>query len=304
MRPSSELTPAHEAGPPNFDLLAVVACARVRGSMPAPFSVIEPSGEETPVIVEVPHAGLWVDGQALATLVAPARSIGRDADLWVDELYADAPARGATMIAAHVSRYVVDLNRSERDVDSESVEGAPTSARATRGIIWRLTSDGARVLDAPLPRRELERRLDSFYRPYHETIATLIARKRARFGYAILVAAHSMPSVGRAAHGDPNAQRADVVPGTRGRTSASPRFIDAVDAHARGAGFSVAHDNPYQGGFTTVNYGRPNEASHVVQVELARRLYMDETTLRKNAGFDRLRSFCADLVTRLGGVRP
>ncbi len=272
--------------------------------MPVPFSVVEPSGDETPVIVEVPHAGLLVDGPALATLVAPARSIGRDADLWVDELYADAPARGATMIVAHVSRYVVDLNRSEKDVDAESVQGAPPNARATRGIVWRLTSDGARVLDAPLPRRELERRLETYYRPYHRTIAALIERKRARFGHAVLVAAHSMPSVGRAAHGDPNAFRADVVPGTRGRTSASGRVIDTVDALARAAGFSVSHDDPYQGGFTTMHYGRPRDASHVVQVELARRLYMDETSLQKNAGFDRLRAFCTELVSRLGAVRP
>ncbi len=271
--------------------------------MQAPFTVIEPRGEETPVIVEIPHAGLWIDGPALATLAAPARSIGRDADLWVDELYADAPDHGATVIAAHVSRYVVDLNRSERDVDSESVEGAPANARATRGIVWRLTSDGVRVLDAPLPRVELERRLDAYYRPYHATIAALIERKRARFGHAILVAAHSMPSVGRAAHGDPNAHRADVVPGTRGRTSAAARFIDAVDAHARGSGFSVAHDDPYQGGFTTVNYGRPSQSSHVVQVELARRLYMNEATLQKAVTFDRVRTFCGELVARLARIR-
>jgi N-formylglutamate amidohydrolase len=272
--------------------------------MQAPFSVVEPAHEETPVIVEIPHAGLWLDGPSLATLAAPARSIGRDADLWVDELYADAPARGATVIAAHLSRYVVDLNRSERDVDADSVEGAQPNARATRGIIWRLTSEGRRVLDAPLPRRELERRLDAYYRPYHQAIAALVERKRARFGYAIVLAAHSMPSVGRAAHGDPDAIRADVVPGTRGRTSASGRLIDAVDAHARAAGFSVTHDDPYQGGFTTLHYGRPAERAHVVQVELARRLYMDETTLRKTPGFERLRTFCAGLVARIGAVQP
>ena len=151
---------------------------------------------------------------------------------------------------------------------------------------------------------ELERRLDKFYRPYHGALADLIVRKRKRFGHAILIAAHSMPSVGRGASGDTPIHRADVVPGTRGRTSASARFIDAVDGEARAAGFSVSHDDPYQGGFTTVHYGRPKEATHVVQVELARRLYMDETSLQKNAGFDRLRTFCAELVTRLGAVRP
>ena len=272
--------------------------------MPAPFTVIEPAAEETPLTVEVPHAGLFVDGPSLSRLAAPARAIGRDADLYVDELYADAPACGATLIASNMSRYVCDLNRSELDVDAESVEGAPAHARATRGIIWRLTSEGAKVLEAPLPPAELERRLEAYYRPYHRALDALLERKRARFGFAILLAAHSMPSVGRAAHGDPQAVRADVVPGTRGRTSAAARFIDAVDAHARAAGLTVAHDDPYQGGYTTQHYGRPHLHIHVVQVELARRLYMDEPTLTKNASFDRTRTWCSALAAALGALKP
>ncbi|GAC1544390.1 MAG: N-formylglutamate amidohydrolase [Polyangiales bacterium] len=272
--------------------------------MRAPFTVIEPTTEETPLTVEIPHAGLDVDGPTLSRLAAPARAIGRDADLYVDELYADAPARGATLITSHVSRYVCDLNRSELDVDADSVEGAPPHARATRGIIWRLTSEGARVLDAPLPRAELERRLETYYRPYHRAVAEVLARKRARFGFAVLVAAHSMPSVGRAGHGDAQAVRADVVPGTRGRTSAAAAFIEHVDAHARAGGLTVAHDDPYQGGYTTQHYGRPDRNVHVVQVELARRLYMDEPTLTKHGGFERMRAWCGELAESLGRVRP
>lgn len=276
--------------------------------MGAPFSVREPSGTESPVVVEIPHAGLAVDAPALATLVAPARSIGRDADLYVDELYADAIASGATILASNVSRYVVDLNRSEQDVDPEAIQGAPAHTRATRGIIWRLTSDNGRVLEGPLPRRELERRLETIYRPYHRTLQGLLERKRERFGYVIVLAAHSMPSIGRTLGGeasrDPRAVRADVVPGTRGRTSAARAFIDVVEAHAKDGGFSVAHDDPYQGGFTTAFYGRPATNVHVVQVELARRLYMDEATLVKNRHFDALRAWCADLVARLAETRP
>jgi N-formylglutamate amidohydrolase len=269
-----------------------------------PFSVIEPTTEETPVVVEVPHAGLLVDGPTLARLVAPARAIGRDADLYVDELYADCPSFGATCIVAHVSRYICDLNRAETDVDAESVEGAPANSRATRGIVWRLTSEGARVLDGPLPRAEVERRLDTYYRPYHRAIATVLERKRAKFGFAILLAAHSMPSVGRAGHGDPNAPRADVVPGTRGRTSASRGVIDVVDAHARSGQMTVAHDDPYQGGYTTQHYGRPDLQVHVVQVELARRLYMDEASLAKSPGFEGLKAWCGALAAALGRAKP
>jgi N-formylglutamate amidohydrolase len=162
------------------------------------FVVHEPTAEETPLVVEVPHAGLLVDAPTLAFLVAPGRSLGRDADLFVDELYADAPSRGATLLVSRISRYVVDLNRSEADVDPETVEGAPSHTRATRGIVWRLTSDGGRVLDGPLPRGEFERRVVAYYRPYHRTLGELIERKRAKFGFAVVLAGHSMPSVGRA----------------------------------------------------------------------------------------------------------
>lgn len=271
--------------------------------MPAPFTVSEPDADETPLTVEVPHAGLFVDGPALSRLAAPARSIGRDADLYVDELYAGVVAEGATLLVANASRYVCDLNRSELDLDPEAVAGTPPHARATRGIIWRLTSEGARVLDAPLPRAELERRLDTYYRPYHRTLAAILERKRAKFGFAVLLAAHSMPSVGRAGHGDPNAVRADIVPGTRGRTSAAAAFIDCVDRHARSAGFTVAHDDPYQGGYTTQHYGRPDRGVHVVQVELARRLYMDEPNLAQHAGFDRIQAWCTALARSLGAAR-
>ena len=47
----------------------------------------------------------------------------------------------------------------------------------------------------------------------------------ATFGQAVILAAHSMPSVARVMHGDAGQVRADVVPGTRGRSSADGRFI-------------------------------------------------------------------------------
>jgi N-formylglutamate amidohydrolase len=267
--------------------------------------VVPPRGPETPVVVEVPHAGLSLDALSLATLVCPARAVGRDADLYVDELYADAPDHGATMLVATASRYVVDLNRAETDVDRDSVEGAGTSIRATRGLVWRLTSDGDPAIAAPLPRAEVERRLEAHYRPYHRALAELLEQKRRRFGYAVLLAAHSMPSTGRRGHGDPDEVRADVVPGTRGRTSAAAVFIDAVDAEARARGLSVAHDTPYRGGYVTAHYGRPDLDVHVVQVELARRLYMDEDTLTKRTpGFERTRAFASALVAALAAVRP
>jgi N-formylglutamate amidohydrolase len=112
-----------------------------------------------------------------------------------------------------------------------------------------------------------------------------------------------MPSVGRSTAGAPGVARADVIPGTRGRTTAATRFIDAVDAHARAGGFTVRHDDPYAGGFSTQHYGRPGEGLHAVQVELSRRLYLDEATLRPRADtFESVRAWCRGLVEKLAAA--
>lgn len=264
------------------------------------FTVREPEGAETAVVVEVPHAGLWADAEALGTLAAPAHALARDADLYVDELYAGAPLEGASLIVARVSRYVCDLNRAESDVDALAVEGA-AQANLPHGLVWRTTTENAPALTGPLPRRELERRLELIYRPYHAALQALLERKRQRFGFAILLAGHSMPSRGRAGHTDPGRDRADVVPGSRGRTSAAAAVIDAPARLAAELGWSVAHDDPYRGGFTTSHYGRPEHAVHAVQVELARRLYMDERTLARDPKhFSEVARYCRALVATLG----
>jgi N-formylglutamate amidohydrolase len=265
------------------------------------FRVVEPRSTETAVVVEVPHAGLTVDAVSAATLVAPVRSLGVDADLYVDALYADAPDEGATLLAAELSRYVCDLNRAEGDVDPLAAAGG-TAQRAPHGLIWRDTTEGQRALSTPLTRQELQRRLDEYYHPYHATLQQLLRRKREKFGYVILLAGHSMPSRGRKGHSDTGRDRADVVPGSRSRTTAAAAVIDTPDRLAAARGWSVAHDDPYRGGFTTYNYGRPDLGQHAVQVELSRRLYMDEATLEKSSGFIETRAYCRQVVRALGEV--
>jgi len=83
--------------------------------------------------------------------------------------------------------------------------------------------------------------------------------------------------------------------------SAVEFVIEAVEELVQELGWTVAHDDPYKGGFSTGHYGRPEEGVHAIQIELARRLYMDEATLLKVQGdFEKTQSFCRRLVARLG----
>jgi N-formylglutamate amidohydrolase len=238
----------------------------------------------------------------VAEEVNPPRDVLlRDADLYVDLLCEGAPAVGASLLASRVSRYVVDLNRSPDDVDSLTVLDLPgTRPPQPRGVVWRVTTDGRPILRKPLTQSALERRLALFHRPYHEALQAELERLRERHGHAILLAAHSMPSVGRATHSDPGVTRADIVPGTRGGSTADRRLIDLVDHHFREAGLTVRHDEPYRGGFSTGHYGRPIERFHAIQIEMNRGLYVDEATAEpRKSEFDRLRALLVELVRKL-----
>src|SRR5690606_17808552 len=106
-----------------------------------------------------------------------------------------------------------------------------------------------------------------------------------------------------AGHSDPGRARADIVPGSRGATTSNEAVRRAPEEVARELGWSVQHDEPYRGGFSTAHYGRPGQGVHAIQVELARRLYMDEQRLTKNpAGFAQTQRYCNLLVERLGAL--
>ena len=47
---------------------------------------------------------------------------------------------------------------------------------------------------------------------------------------------------------------------------------------------------PYAGGYCTQHHGRPLEDRHALQIEINRRLYMDEDTVRLKPGFYKLQS--------------
>jgi N-formylglutamate amidohydrolase len=267
-----------------------------------PFKLILPSSKPAPLLVEVPHAGTHVPPPVLEELIVPSDALLRDADIYVDELFANAPQYGATLLCANVSRYVVDLNRAQDDFDSATVSDHPTAPFAQpRGVVWRATTDGRPLLRRPLTFTALCKRLDTYYVPYHSTLSQTLERMRAQYGYAILVAGHSMPSRGRSLHMDAGVRRADVVPGTRSRTTADARVIDLVDAHFRSAGLSVRHDDPYKGGFSTTHYGRPDLRVHAIQIELNRALYVDEATfVRRSGNFESLQAVLDSLIAKLG----
>jgi N-formylglutamate amidohydrolase len=266
--------------------------------MSAVLEFVAPAHDRTPVLVEVPHAGLAIPELLRGEILAGEDTRKRDADLYVDELYAQAPSKGASLLSACVSRYVVDLNRSPDDFELGSFDegriGQP------RGVVWRVTTDGRPALRSPLDAAAVSRRIELYHAPYHARLREELEQIKQQFGFVLLIAGHSMPSAVRRGARDIE-RRADIVPGSLGGSSCDPRVLDLVEQHFRAAGLSVRHDDPYRGGFTTGHYGRPALGQHAIQIEINRALYMDELScVRKPENFARLQQLLGDLVARLG----
>jgi len=253
----------------------------------------------------VPHAGLEVPDDVRRDLLVEDEVIRADADLEVNELWADAPVAGATLLVALLSRFVVDLNRSAGDVDSLSVPDHPTPlADARRGVVWRVSTCGRQVLARPLTLRQLQDRISRFHEPYHQALRRTLGVLRDRHGHAILIDGHSMPAVGRGEDGVSRRRRADIVPGCDGGATCSAALVDATCSFFRARGYSVAVDDPYRGGYITRHYGRPDEGLHAIQIEVNRDLYLDPFTLElKPRGFARLRATLTALLQSLAGLR-
>lgn len=264
-------------------------------------------------MVSVPHAGIATAGFEEA--LAPTLEVRADADLLVDALYGmEAAASGAeahrpeappVYVAASLSRFVCDMNRHPDDVSAAAVPEHPAPRNADgRGFLWAVTTTGAPALARPLTLAEWEARRAA-HAAYHAAIAQALARARDRFGFAVLLDGHSMPSVGRAGHTDPGRARAEIVPGDRQGTSCSPEISALVKGHFISRGYSVAFNDPYKGGFITATHGQPADAIHAIQIEVRRDLYMDESTFtRRMPGFARLAQTLRDLVTALADWRP
>jgi formiminoglutamase len=219
-----------------------------------------------PLVIGLPHTGTDLPPELDGAFVSPwlAR---KDADWWIDRLYAFAQDLGATTVRAQLSRSVIDCNR---DPSGASLYPGQT----TTGLCPTETFDGEPLYPGTGPDpAEIDRRRVLYFDPYHAALATELARLRAAHDRVVLYDAHSIRShVPRLFDG--------TLPqfniGTNGGTTCDLALTDAVTALCARSGLSHVLDGRFKGGWTTRHYGRPAEGVHAIQMELAQRGYMAE----------------------------
>ena len=224
---------------------------------------------QTPLLVSMPHVGTKLPEEIEARMTDTARRVP-DTDWHLDRLYDFLDGLGASVLRPIHSRYVIDLNRSP--------DGANLyPGQATSALCPVDTFDGEPLYaDGTAPSDDdVARRLETYWRPYHEMIAAELERLKDRHGIALLWEAHSIRSqVPRLFEG----RLPDLNLGTASGASCAPGLAEKLAAITDGAaGYSAVLNGRFTGGYITRHFGRPGEGVHAVQLELTQSSYMEES---------------------------
>jgi N-formylglutamate deformylase len=268
----------------------------------------------TALVLDSPHSGTtYPDDFSFACELATLR---RAEDTHVDKLYDFAPGLGVGWVEAFFPRSYLDVNRDTTEIDVELFDEAWPGAVATdakvlskvrlgKGLIWRVTDDGVPIYKRKLRVAEVQARIAHCWQPYHAAVAEAINAAHARHGYSIHINCHSMPAIASShATEFPGEAHADFVIGNRDESTSSGPLAVLICEHLENLGYSVAYNHPYKGVELVRRYGDPGRDKHSIQLEINRKLYMNEETLALTDGFAPLKASLRSLVDRLLTTDP
>ena len=167
------------------------------------------------------------------------------------------------------------------------------------GLIWEKISQAGKatpMYDRKLSVAEVQQRIERYWRPYHAALAQAIRWSVDRFGGVWHINLHSMPSDVFVRLGQPERQLADFVLGDRDGTTCDPAFIRLIGETLQSQGYSVAYNDPYKGVALIGRIGQPEYQRHSLQIEINRRIYLDEDTREPSANFAQVQQHLQEVM--------
>ena len=274
------------------------------------FELLRPMQQLHGFVFNSPHSGRCYPTSFLDASHLDMIAIRKSEDFLVEQLFDGVVEEGVPLLQANYARAFIDVNREPYELDPKMFSGKLPAFANTRslrvagglGTVARIVSERREIYNSKLDIDEVLGRINNIYKPYHDALRDLLRETHMKFGFAILVDCHSMPSARDHNNLD---RRGDIIIGDRFGSSAATEIVGQATQILRDMGYQVAVNKPYAGGFITQHYGRPDGGLHALQIEINRGLYMNENTLQPSDNFENLRDDLLDFskrLVRIGGI--
>ncbi|MDP3761221.1 MAG: N-formylglutamate amidohydrolase [Ramlibacter sp.] len=278
------------------------------GVMPGVFLRFEPTADPVPLVVDVSRSGREYPQEFRSPL--PFSVLHENVSMHLEKLWGGAPDVGGTMLYCCFPNTWIDVNRSLQDMDPGAVQdGWPAPLKPTNrtlkglGLIKTRSRYGELLQERPLLRAEVETRLRDYYEPYHAELLRIIEATHARFGRVRHMSVHCMPPVGGPADDDAGARRPDFCLGNLDGVTCSADLTGALRDWIGEMGYTVTVNEPFRGNETIRRHGNPQAGVESIQVELNKKLFVDNSTFRPTEGLEPLQHDLVTLMHRFAAWR-
>jgi N-formylglutamate deformylase len=224
---------------------------------------------EVPILISVPHCGTAFPDELKDQYNPELIKAPTDTDWFVNRLYDFAPTMGISMVTAHYSRWVIDLNRDPQSKPLYTDGRIITELCPTTTFLGKSLYKDERKEIAP---SEIESRVQQYYLPYHQKIREELVRLKKKFGKVLLWDCHSIKQLVPTIRPE---KFPDLILGDADETSASTILIQSVLETLKSSTYAISHNHPFKGGYITRHFGKPNENQHALQLEMTKVNYMD-----------------------------
>jgi N-formylglutamate deformylase len=217
------------------------------------------------ILVSIPHAGTVVPDDIRSTIPHSDKTIYEESDLYTDEIYS---IQGVRLVHQEFSRVISDVNRAPDEIYLKEKQ-------RSLGVIMLNLSNGKKTFKDDPSIECMQQWIDRFHIPYHHEM------RRALHSAKFVIDGHSMWSTSPAYREDVGKERPDIVLSNRLYTTCSAQTTKFFYDYYASLGYTVRVNSPFIGRYVIGTHCSRDKIPGI-QIEINRRLYMNEKTLEKD----------------------
>lgn len=223
----------------------------------------------TPVVISCPHAGIYIPPEIYKNVKVSAQEIllrsEPDTAILTESF---AKSSGAAHIQTRLAPGILNVGRPVNALHPDDIRGSISTIKHDKNnsTVKDRYGDGLISYKTLVSREnvyypgkepdaaEIQRRIDTYYTPYHDALENLVRGMLRKHGYCLIFDVHSCTSKGLPGQADEGQDRPDIILGNLNSSSCSEELTGKLVKTITAFGFTHALNYPFSGGYITQKY--------------------------------------------------